>query len=164
MIAHSFLRILATCGLLAGSTPTWAAFSCPVQDAAPGGDALDLGAMPLSSNSPDLPQSVFDAIGRMRRDNVSNGRIVDALVPRYCKRVEAESGLSDVAKSAAIERFASRVAKYLYRTPSSDEEDILVDVPVPEATFDALRRAAKTEQVSQDAWVNAAIRAKLDKP
>lgn len=164
MIPHAFLRPLTVAVLMVGSAPAWAAFSCPVQEAAPGGDALDLGAMPLSSNSPDLPQPVLDAIGRMRANNMANGRIVDALVPSYCKRVDAESGLSDRAKSDEVERFASRVAKFLYRAPSSDQEDILIDVPVPQATFDALAHAAKTAKVSQDAWVNAAIRAKLAGP
>jgi hypothetical protein len=79
----------------------------------------------------------------------------------YCSRLDNEPKLSGNDKSERVRRFASRLAGVVYRSLADDEEDVLVDVPIPTSLYGQIQQAAKTANVSQDIWIDQAIKKSL---
>ena len=140
-----------------------AAFQCPAADSKVD-DRSALTADDVAEDTGPLSEKLKAAVHSMRVDGVKSGDIVDRLVVADCKRVDAASDLSDNAKAARVRRFASKVANYIYFRTTSDEEDIMVDVPVPASLYGQMDQAAKKAKLSEDAWVNQAIQAHLSTP
>ena len=88
--------------------------------------------------------------------------IVDALISGYCPVVADRRDLSDAQKTARMRQFASQVTKLVFR--ASDQESILMEVPLQPTVVDAVRARAEAAGVSAQSWiaqaVDAALRAK----
>ena len=82
----------------------------------------------------------------------------------YCSRIDTQTRLSDEDKAEKVRQFASNLASFVYRSPKTSPEDVLITVPVPTRLYDQLRQAAKTAKVSENAWTIGAIRDRLAAP
>jgi hypothetical protein len=136
-------------------------FKCPAADASKGNNQLNLSAEEMPGIQPNISKPLLGAIGKMKIEGMKSGDIVDKLVISYCARLDQESKLSSNDKAERVRRFASHLAGVVYRDSSNDEEDVLVDVPVPTSLYGQLQQAAKTANVSQDIWIDQAIKKNL---
>ena len=157
---HRYAAILVVATALLTPMRAWAAFTCPASDVSTTGTQPDLSAVATPGDGPSVTKPVMSAVDDMREQGIKSGMIVDRLVAAYCVRVAGE-GVSDEQKATQVGRFASSLANYIYRGVSSKEEDVVVDVSVPTKIFDELQQAVKKAGVTQDAWVNQAIRSRL---
>lgn len=154
--------MLAVTAMSVAPVPAMASFRCPAADAPTKGEKASLSADDMAGAG--LSDPLKSTIHRMLTEGTQSGAVVDRLVVADCSKVDAEPNLSDAAKAEQVRRFASKIANFVYTTPGRSEEDIVLDVPVPAPRFEQLRRAADKAGVSEDAWVNEAIAAKLAKP
>ena len=147
--AWSMLFVTAT---LLAPFPALAAFRCPAADPTATGDKPTLSAGDMAGAG--VSDALKANIHRMLADGVKSGDIVDKLVVADCRRIDAEPNLSDDGKAGQVRRFASRIASFVYTTPGNNEDDIVLDVPVPTSRYEQLRQAADKAGVSEDVWVN----------
>jgi hypothetical protein len=138
-----------------------AGFRCPAADASDGNGKLNLSTEEIPRSQPGISEPTRAAIEKMKTEGIKSGDIIDKLVVSYCGRLDAESKLSDTDKSELVRRFASNVSGVVYRGSANNEEDVLVDVPVPTYLYGQLQQAAKTANVSQDIWIDQAIKKNL---
>lgn len=156
---RAWMMVTITAALLA-PLPALAAYQCPAAD--PTADKPTLEASDMAGAG--VSDRLKSLIHRMAVAGTKSGNIVDKLVAAACGRIEAESNVSDDGKAEQVRRFASKIATFVYSTPGKNEEDIVLDVPVPTPLYNQLHEAAAKTGVSDDAWVNEAITAKLGKP
>lgn len=156
------LPTLAFAAILLAPVPALAAFSCPAADpnATVDRSVLSSDDMAGTAVSDKLKSLIHDRLAK----GVHGGAIVDSLVAADCGRIEAETNISDQAKADQVRRFASKIANFVYTTPGKSEEDIVLNVSIPTGVHERLRQAADKAHISEDAWVNEAISAKLGKP
>lgn len=159
---HLAWTTLLVAAPLFAASPALAAFQCPAAD--PGGagnaPALDVGDL----DGPGVSAGLQAAIRHMLAQGMKSGEIVDRLVVADCRRVDAQAKLSDDGKAEQVRRFAATIANFVYTAPGPNQEDIVLDVSVPTARYEQLHQAATKAGVSEGAWVNEAIAAKLGKP
>lgn len=156
-------KVLAVMALM--PFPAWAVgFKCPVAGAPKGSSKLNLSSAEMPGLQPRISEPLRTAIEEMKMEGTKSGEIVDKLVVAYCSRIEPETSLSDKGKAELVRRFASNLASVVYRGQASDQEDILVNVPVPSSLYGQLQKAAQNANVSQDMWIGEAIKQQLAKP
>lgn len=141
-----------------------ASYKCPASDASKDSSKLNLSPAEIPGLEPKINQPLRSAIERMKTEGMKSGDIVDKLIVSYCGRLDQDSKLSGNEKAEQVRRFASNLAGVVYSGTASNEEDVLVDVPVPASLFGKLQRAAETANVSQDAWIDQAIQRRLANP
>ena len=157
--AWSMLAVAAT---LIAPCPALAAFRCPAADTTTG-DKPTLSAADVGGGNGTVSDTLKSVIHRMLAEGMKSGDVVDKLVMADCSRID-EPNVSDNGKAEQVRRFASKIANFVYTTPGKSEEDIVLDVPVPTPLYGQLRHAADKAGLSEDAWVNEAIAAKLGSP
>ncbi len=131
-------------------------FECAWAQAVPG---------PPLAASGDLLEDIVQlntVVDSLRGRGLTPTAIVDALISGYCPVVADRRDLSDAQKTARMRQFASQVTKLVFR--ASDQESILMEVPLQPTVVDAVRARAEAAGVSAQSWiaqaVDAALRAK----
>ena len=160
---HAWSILVVAAAVLA-PLPALAAFRCPAADASAPGDKPTLADDDMAGSNGVVSDKMKAIVHRMLSDGVKSGAVVDRLVVADCRRIDAKPNVSDDDKAEQVRRFASRMARFVYTSPGKSEEDIMLDVPVPTPLYEQLHQAAEKAGVSEDAWVNQAIAAKLGKP
>ena len=161
---HRAWAKLAVTATLLAPVPALAAFRCPAADPTAAGDKPTLSSDDMAGTDGTVSATLRSAIRRMQAEGVKSGEIVDRLVVTDCSHVDAQPNVSDDDKAKQVRRFASKLDNFIYTAPGRNEEDIVVDVPVPTTVYVQLKQAAKKASMSEDAWVNQAISAKLGTP
>jgi len=157
---RAWTMLIVTATVLA-TVPALAAFRCPAADTSAAADKPTLSSDDMAEHDGTVSATLKSAIHRMQAEGMKSGEIVDRLVVTDCSHVESEPNVSDGDKAKQVRRFASRLANFIYTAPGHNEEDIVVDVPVPTSVYEQLKQAAKKASMSEDAWVNQAIKDRL---
>jgi len=158
------LKVFAIFAVLVPAAAQATGFTCPASDASAERRKLDLGAADIAGTQPRISKSLRTTIEKMKTEGVKSGDIVDKLVVSYCARLDREPRLSSNDKADRVRRFASNLASVVYRGQTNDQEDIFIDVPVPASLYGQLQQAAETANVSQDTWIDQAIKKNLANP
>ncbi len=157
---RAWTMLIVTATVLA-PVPALAAFRCPAANPTVAGDKPTLSSDDMAGHDGTVSATLKSAIHRMQAEGMKSGEIVDRLVVTDCSHVESEPNVSDGDKAKQVRRFASKLANFIYTAPGHNEEDIVVDVPVPTSVYEQLKQAAKKASMREDAWVNQAIKERL---
>lgn len=156
------LLLAGTLGLL--TSPAQAAFQCPAADTSAASGRPMLSDADVRESTAIVPEHVKVVARQMLAAGTRSGDVVDKLVVADCRRVETEASLSDEAKADRVRHFAARLAHFVYSTGTTNEEDVVLDIPVPTSLYEQLHRSALKLGVSEDVWIIQAIGEKLGKP
>ncbi len=158
---HRAWTMLAVTATVLAPVPALAVFRCPAANPTVAGDKPTLSSDDMAEHDGTVSATLKSTIHRMQAGGMKSGEIVDRLVVTDCSHVESEPNVSDDDKAKQVRRFASKLANFIYTAPGQNEEDIVVDVPVPTSVYEQLKQAAKKASMSEDAWVNQAIKERL---
>jgi hypothetical protein len=102
-----------------------------------------------------LPDANTVAINTLHRDGMSKSLIVDHLIGAYCPMVARDHSVTDVEKTALVQRFSDQVTRLVYSLAS--DLDIIINVPLTPDVVDAVNTVAKKQGLSGPAWIEMTI-------
>ncbi|MCG7391607.1 ribbon-helix-helix domain-containing protein [Microvirga sp. ACRRW] len=146
-------------------TPANAAFTCPDTVAAKAAKSISsLNGLFSGANDITANNRLGEVMADLRGSGTSPALVVDYLVSAYCPLVAADSALSDQQKVHRVQRFARMVTGLAYVPPGSDEDAILVEMPLAPDLVRQVDEAARRAGVSRDEWIEKAINRVLAQP
>jgi hypothetical protein len=112
------------------------------------------GMLPDANTMTNIGQLTV-AINTLHRDGMSKSLIVDHLIGAYCPMVARDHSVTDVEKTALVQRFSDQVTRLVYSLAS--DLDIIINVPLTPDVVDAVNTVAKKQGLSGPAWIEMTI-------
>ena len=141
------------------ATPA-AAFTCPTPTLeGVAGQPTDNGTLLPRGDALDDPAKLNAGVAALRAKGVPAAIIIDRLVANYCAAQAGNTGLDDAERTQRVRSFAGRIARTVYTLDSA--ETIIIDVPLPAATANAVNAKAAAAGITPQAWMANAVESVL---
>jgi hypothetical protein len=107
------------------------------------------------------PGRLNATVDTLRRDGMPKRLIIDHLVGAYCPMVAQESSLTEVEKTARLQRFTGQITQLVYSLGSG--LDIIINVPLTPDVVAVLNATASKQGLSGAAWIAMTVESALQR-